>query len=80
MESLETLSLPVGWSSLQQQYFQRNWLMVLVGWALTTLAGSLGAPFWFDTLNRIMNVRAAGKVPDQAAAKNGGQSDKSDHH
>jgi hypothetical protein len=52
--------------------------MVLIGWALTTLAGSLGAPFCFDTLNRIMNIRAAGKVPDQAAATNGGQSGKSD--
>jgi hypothetical protein len=45
VESLETLSLPVGWSSSQQEYFQRNWLMVLIGWALTTLAGSLGAHF-----------------------------------
>lgn len=83
VESLETLSLPVGWSSSQREYFQRNWPMVLIGWALTTLAGSLGAPFWFDTLNRIMNVRAAGKVPDQpkgdqAAATNGGPAGKSD--
>ena len=74
VESLETLSLPVGWSSPQQEYFQRNWLMVLIGWALTTLAGSLGAPFWFDTLNRIMNIRAAGKVPDQTTATDDGGS------
>jgi|ERR1039458_910333 hypothetical protein len=33
------------------------------GWILTIIAVSLGAPFWFDTLNRFMSVRAAGKSP-----------------
>jgi hypothetical protein len=36
-----------------------------VGWALTTVAVSLGAPFWFDTLNRFMNLRSSGKSPDE---------------
>jgi len=31
----------------------------LFGWLLTVVAASLGAPFWFDTLNRFMNSRAA---------------------
>jgi hypothetical protein len=31
------------------------------GWILTIIAVSLGAPFWFDTLNRFVNIRAAGK-------------------
>ena len=35
----------------------------LVGWIMTAIAASLGAPFWFDTLNRFMNVRAAGTSP-----------------
>jgi hypothetical protein len=26
----------------------------------------MGAPFWFDTLNRIMSVRTAGKAPEEA--------------
>ena len=34
------------------------------GWILTMIAVSLGAPFWFDALNRIMNIRAAGKSPN----------------
>ena len=37
----------------------------IVGWTLTTIAASLGAPFWFDILNRFMNVRAAGTVPNE---------------
>jgi hypothetical protein len=36
-----------------------------VGWTLTTVAVSLGAPFWFDTLNRFMNLRSTGKSPDE---------------
>jgi len=37
-----------------------------IGWLLTILAVSMGAPFWFDTLNRIMSVRTAGKAPEES--------------
>jgi hypothetical protein len=33
------------------------------GLLISTLAISLGAPFWFDILNRVMQVRAAGASP-----------------
>jgi hypothetical protein len=36
-----------------------------VGWLLTALAATLGAPFWFDTLNKIMSIRSAGKAPEE---------------
>lgn len=39
----------------------------LLGWLLTVLALSMGAPFWFDMLNKIMNVRFAGKSPDEGS-------------
>jgi hypothetical protein len=42
---------------------------VVLGWLLTVLALSLGAPFWFDLLNKFMNVRFAGKSPDEASKK-----------
>jgi hypothetical protein len=43
------------------------------GWILTIIAVSLGAPFWFDTLNHFVNIRAAGKSPSEApkGSKNG---------
>jgi hypothetical protein len=41
----------------------------LVGWIITALAVSMGAPFWFDTLNRFMNVRNAGRAPDEPRDK-----------
>jgi hypothetical protein len=40
-----------------------TWKGHLLGWLITALAATLGAPFWFDTLNRLMAVRSAGKSP-----------------
>lgn len=33
----------------------------IVGWLLTALAVSLGAPFWFDVLNKVMVIRSTVK-------------------
>jgi len=54
----------VGWRSDWRQTW--SWLTPL-GWILTILAISMGAPFWFDMLNKVMNVRFAGKSPDEKA-------------
>ncbi len=48
-----------------------SWILYLLkerfgGWVITILAVSLGAPFWFDTLSKFMNVRSAGKPPDKS--------------
>ena len=40
---------------------ENHWL----GWFITVLAISLGAPFWFDLLNKFMAVRGAGKAPEE---------------
>ena len=40
-----------------------------IGWILTALAVSIGAPFWFDLLNRFMNIRNAGRAPDERQDK-----------
>lgn len=46
-----------------------RWLTALdqhmLGWILTILAVSLGAPFWFDMLNKVMAIRSAGKSPEE---------------
>ena len=41
----------------------------LAGWILTAFAVSLGAPFWFDTLKRFINIRNAGTNPQEKKAK-----------
>lgn len=37
----------------------------LIGWLLTAMAASLGAPFWFDILNKFITIRSAGKSPEE---------------
>ncbi|OEC93563.1 hypothetical protein [Rhizobium sp. YK2] len=39
------------------------WIEQITGWALTALATSLGAQFWFDTLGGALGIRAAGNKP-----------------
>ena len=47
----------------------RNCLDAISGDALgsmmTALAALLCAPFWFDTLNRVVSIRATGKPPEE---------------
>ena len=43
------------------QSFWVWWLTKLVGLLLTAGAASLGAPFWFDFLNKIVTIQSAGK-------------------
>jgi len=35
------------------------------GWLVTTLAISMGAPFWFDVLNRVVRLRHAGQEAEE---------------
>lgn len=63
VEKLEQLSIPLGWSEVPQG--GKAWLTKIVGLLLTALAVSLGAPFWFDMLNKVINVRAIGKSPKE---------------
>ncbi|SHL65086.1 hypothetical protein SAMN05444266_104281 [Chitinophaga jiangningensis] len=37
--------------------YQSNGWMVLAGWAITAMAISLGAPFWFDLLGKVVKFR-----------------------
>ena len=70
------LSGLTGWSDDikqwgQMNYWQRIWhaFKHIPGWLLTIIAISLGAPFWFDLLNRFMNIRSAGRAPDERPDK-----------
>lgn len=39
--------------------FQQNGLLIFAGWCITALAISLGAPFWFDLLGKLVKFRTA---------------------
>lgn len=65
------LELPVGWPDPS---FNResccSWLFKkILGVLLTAFALSLGAPFWFDLLGKLVNLRATGPAPDEKPAK-----------
>ena len=77
---LTHLNLPVGWvraASAQSEIANRQVVpkdastlcdtvtFHLLGWLITALAATLGAPFWFDTLNRFISIRSAGKAPEE---------------
>jgi hypothetical protein len=67
------LGLPLGWSSpadprlnWQGNSFFGHIQDHLFGWLLTALAISLGAPFWFDMLNKIIVVRSTVKPKEKS--------------
>jgi len=49
---------PLGWA---------GWLYRFLGWSITAAATLFGAAFWFDVLQRFVQVRATGTTPDEAA-------------
>lgn len=53
--------------------FSGIWL--LLGWTITALAVSFGAPFWFTALQKLLNMRNAGpKPPRSDSGEQGAQS------
>lgn len=82
MESLDELQLPIGWQSSWEpksglvakvevaSWRERllNLLSYLPGWLMTAFAATLGAPFWFDILKKVMMVRSSIKPGEKAAA------------
>jgi hypothetical protein len=76
-------SLPIGWNcplqgregtisdywSCAQQKVPTLSLIQIIGWLLTAVALSLGAPFWFDLLNKFIKIRAAGDKPKREDEK-----------
>jgi type II secretory pathway pseudopilin PulG len=76
---IQSLSLPIGWDSqddIGRQWPGWHWKRYggwwyqiywhLLGWLLTALAISLGAPFWFDLLNKFIVIRSAVKPHEKS--------------
>ena len=73
-DSLEQLkSFPIGWrtesdGSIMWPDGWLSWIATLIGWLITVAAVSLGAPFWFDLLGKVANLRGSGgKSPRPAS-------------
>ncbi len=57
------LTIDIIISRIRCNMHQINFSTIL-GWVLTIMALSLGAPFWFDLLLRLVNMRNTGKKPE----------------
>jgi len=73
-DELNKVSLPIGWRNVVWPQ-PGQWttgenvvagMMSLAGWLLTIFGISLGAPFWFDVLNKFMVVRATVKPTEKS--------------
>lgn len=74
-KELTDVKLPVGWheapvfcNPLCTKGCAISTAQHFSGWLITALAGLLGAPFWFDLLNKFMNFRSSIK-PDEDKKK-----------
>ena len=56
--------LGLGWKNVDfNKLGPYDWLTKILGYIVTALAISLGAPFWFDLLRKIVNLRQSGGKP-----------------
>lgn len=68
----QTFGIPVFWSAYciapSQSNNQTNILLKIFGILLTAFMARQGAPFWFDILKKVVNVRSAGANPIEKEA------------
>lgn len=58
--------LGLGWKNIEINAMSGyDWLTKVLGWAVTAMAISLGAPFWFDLLRKMVNLRSSGNKPEE---------------
>ncbi|HEY0428057.1 MAG TPA: hypothetical protein VGC76_09780 [Pyrinomonadaceae bacterium] len=75
LQRIEDLNLPIGWSgsnllTLPPAGHNAEWILAwlkkLLGLLITAFAVSLGAPFWFDLLNKFVVVRSTVKPREKS--------------
>lgn len=66
---IQLASLPVGWADAPELalWSEQTWIMVF-GWFVTASSALFGAPFWFDLLQKLTQLRGTGKKPKKAGA------------
>lgn len=61
-------AFPIGWTLPRDVNISPPaWISRLAGWFISAIAFSMGAPFWFELLNKFVNVRNAGQRPRTGA-------------
>jgi hypothetical protein len=69
VEGIESYGLPIGWN-IPLPKDPRECLLFgawsVLGWLITAFAVSLGAPFWFDVLNKFVVIRSTVKPHEKS--------------
>ncbi len=69
LAELDGLGMPIGWSKEKFDKLQKlDGLETIAGWLITAIATLFGAPFWFDTLERIVRLKGSGPSPAEKAS------------
>jgi hypothetical protein len=63
LQGVQTAGIPLGWRAAPQG--GEGWVNKIIGLLLSIFAVSLGAPFWFDVLNKIVSIRSVGAPPKE---------------
>jgi hypothetical protein len=58
------LALPIGWTSFPP-VMNSAFALQVAGWLMTAATTLFGAPFWFDLLQRAVQMRGTGSKPDE---------------
>jgi hypothetical protein len=69
LAKLNATTLPMGWEGNSVAYFYQHPVWVVFGWLIAAVAASFGAPFWFDLLKRVANLRGSEPNPDERKSK-----------
>ena len=67
----EQIQPVIGWSTSTLPADFWGWVLKIVGLLATIFAVSLGAPFWFDVLNKFISFRSSGALPQTSAGTAG---------
>ncbi len=70
---LSATQIPMGWKDQKKDLSGWDIVSKIIGLFMTAIAGVIGAPFWFDMLNKLVNLRSGGKristTPDEDEKK-----------
>ncbi len=67
-DQIESVRSPLGLGWKNVVWEEVTWYDAVtkaLGWIVTALAISLGAPFWFDLLRKLVNIRTSGRKPEE---------------
>jgi hypothetical protein len=76
LEEVDKLGIPIGWGGWPDGDWLDHVLVIplnILGLGMTAVALTLGAPFWFDALKKVANIRGAGRAPEAKPVAKAGE-------